>query len=97
MTKKIIYIFINIAAIYILCNISFSQGKLKEREGKSCIDPITLEKYERTLNIAELVCVGVQSSKREELNNCQEEISKWKNNYSWLKRQQVVSTTTAIN
>ena len=97
MTKKIIYIICNIAAIYILCQVSFLRGALKEREGKSCISPIELEKYERTLNIAELVCVGVQSSKREELNNCQEEITKCKNNYSWLKKQQVVSTTTAIN
>jgi len=88
------------AGIYILCQICFLRGALKERESKVCMSEYEMRRYEQTLNVAELICVGVQEYKTAEFNKykgeCEQQITKLKNNYKWLQSQQGSSTPVKI-
>jgi len=97
MFKKLVWLAINVTVIYFVYHISFLQGVLKEREGKVCVGEYELSTYEKTLNIASQICIGVQSYKQKELADCQKESVKYKNNYYSLKKQQVATTTVTLN
>lgn len=95
--KKITFLFFIISFLFIYTHLCILYGVLKERKAKACIGPVELSTYESTLNTAQTICSTIASYKVSELNKClsdkEGEITKWKNNYNWLKRQQLATST----
>jgi len=95
--KILIIILFTGAALFLYTNLCILYGALKERKAKICIGAYELATYEKTLETASLICIGVQQFKSSELSQCQAETKRWHDNYFWLKSQQVAATSTGQN
>jgi hypothetical protein len=94
---SLISILFSIVSVYILCQFCILYGIQKERNSKICVDPYSLKLYENNIN-GSMSLAGLAFEKaQKDLNDCKNEIEKWKINYSWLKKQKVSTSTLLTN
>lgn len=90
---------IAIALLIICANLIWHNGIVeggrRERGDKSCVAPEVLKKWEHTLEIAEAICVDVQQSQLDSINQnsndrikmAEEKTEQWKKSYFWCEER----------
>ena len=81
--------------LFLIIKTSVVYGVNKERKDKNCIGFSEMQIYERTLKLANTICVEIQQQQMSEIKgNCvdkikiaEEEVKKWKNYYTNLQKQ----------
>ena len=81
--------------LYLGANLCIVYGVMKERANKNCVGAEVLLTYERTLELANSICVDVQVNQLEEIkenyknkvDTAEAEALKWKNYYLHQKKQ----------
>ena len=83
------------ASIYLVSNLLVMRGALKERAEKECVSAVAITNWEKTLDIAQAICVETRDDYKNDIKTQYEarikDIEKnakyWKDSYFWLKKQ----------
>ncbi len=86
--KRLLEILLILGVLFLYTHLCISFGVMKERKSKSCIGIHELEIYEKTLNIASDICIGVQKDRSDEISKANTETQKWRDSYFILKNKQ---------
>ncbi len=68
-----------------------------ERAEKECVSATAIAQWQRTLNMAEQICVNIQVDQLDaikinynnEIEKCQNDAKYWKNSYLWLQKKNI--------
>lgn len=75
-------------------------GVLKERQDKECVGATQILSWEKSLKLAEEICVNGRNEIRQiyedKIRKAEDETIKWKNSYNWIKKQ-TASSTNLLN
>jgi len=90
----VVLIFI-IGLLFLASHLMINYGAVKERDGKACVEPYAMSKWEQTI---ELVNTGADLQKQQieefkkifdqQIKKKEAEVKYWKDAYLWLKKQQ---------
>jgi len=86
--KIIFAIFIGCVFLMLYTHICILIGVMREREGRICVGAPEFNSYQKTLNVAELICAENYEYKKKELQRYQDEVKEWKDAYLYLKSKQ---------
>jgi len=77
-----------ICLLFIIGHLIYLEGGQKMKNSIICATPYEVEQWNNALHITQDVCVDIQSAQFEEMKEINsKEVERWKNNYTWLKRQ----------
>lgn len=74
--------------LFIIGHLIYLNGGQKMKNSIVCVDPYSIEQWNKSLHITQSVCVDIQLAQFEEMKDINsKEVQRWKDNYTWLKQQ----------
>jgi len=75
-----------ICLLFIIGHLIYLEGGQKMKNSMICVEPYSIEQWNKALHVTQSVCVDIQLAQFNEMKDINsKEVQRWKDNYTWLK------------